>query len=107
MPEERITQLENEVKELKAVLSALVFSDRYIFSKSIQIQDGRNIQTAIGVGSKIGTTSTEKLAFWGAVPIVRPSAIADLSVVGSAQDSDARGKINDILTMIRSVGIIP
>lgn len=87
-------------------LQELLASDRYIFHKTVQYLDGRNIQFATGTGTKIGTEPTQKLAFWGDTPIAQPSAIADVSGGGGDSDGTARSKINALLAALRTTGII-
>ena len=42
-PEQQIQQLQTEVEELRRKISMLFFSDRYIFSRDIEMEDGRNV----------------------------------------------------------------
>ncbi len=96
--------LQNEVRELKETISQLVLSDRYIFQKNIQIMDGRNIQFALGTGTKIGTATTQKISVYGVMPIVQAGAISGPSG-GATVDSQARTAINSIITAIKNFGI--
>lgn len=73
--------LQREVSELKAIINALVFSDRYVFQRDIELFDGRNIQLASGTGTKIGTAATQKLGFFGATPVVQQAAPTTLAEV--------------------------
>ena len=41
---------------------------------SVSIADGANISFATTTGSMIGTAATQKLAFYGATPVVKPTA---------------------------------
>ena len=45
-------------------------------NESMSIANGKDIIFNSSTGSKIGTASTEKLAFYGATPIARPSSVA-------------------------------
>ncbi len=45
----------------------------YVFSKHIQILDGRNIIVGKTTGMKLGTEATQKLALWGGDPVVQPT----------------------------------
>jgi len=65
MDEERIKQI------VRSELRGLLASDRYVFERRLQILDGRDIQLATGTGTKIGTSTTEKLAFHNATPVVQ------------------------------------
>lgn len=42
------------------------------------LTDGSNIVTGTTTGMQVGTGSTQKLGFWGATPVVRPSSTTDL-----------------------------
>jgi len=52
----------------------------------------------------IGTTTTQKLAFWGATPVVQPAHIADPSG-GATVDTEARTAINAILAWQATLGL--
>ena len=72
MNEDQIKQLVRQ--ELAEILGILLKSDRYTFSKAIQILDGRNIQLGTGTGTRIGTSggsSGQRLSFFNEVPIVQ------------------------------------
>lgn len=68
--------LTQRVEELERIIHDLVLSDRYMFQKNLQYMDGRNIQLGIGTGTKIGTAGTQKMGFYGATPIIRPTGVA-------------------------------
>lgn len=78
-----VEQLRVRVEYLEGVINSLVLSDRVVFSRHIQMLDGRNIQLGT-TGTMIGTASTQKIGFLGKTPIGqqgRPgnvTAIADL-----------------------------
>lgn len=42
-------------------------------SNNLQANDGANVEFGTTTGTILGITSSQKLAFWGATPIVRPS----------------------------------
>lgn len=44
------------------------------FNAGLIVANTFNMQFSTATGTKIGTTSSEKLAFWGATPVARPSA---------------------------------
>ena len=101
MNEDRVRQI---IKEEIAILFKL---DRYSFSKHIQLLDGRNIQTGITTGTKIGTATDQKLGFFGETPVAQQGAITAPSggSVADAIDSSARSKINDIRTALTNLGL--
>lgn len=78
--QEQITQLEQEIQYLKNIVSLLIKSDKYQFSKHINIADGANISVSSGTGTKIGTTTSGKLAFYGATPLAQQTGVAVTAV---------------------------
>jgi hypothetical protein len=56
-----------------------------------------NVTTGEGVGAKIGTSTTQKLGFWGATPVTRPR------VVGSRASGAA---LASLLEMLANAGLI-
>lgn len=66
-----IQQLNQRIEYLEGVIHALVLSDRFRISKTMQFDDGRNIQVATGVGTKVGTAVGQKLSFWGVTPVIQ------------------------------------
>ncbi len=96
--------LQNRIKKLEDIVFELVKSDRYIYKKTVQILDGRNIQFGLTTGTEIGTASTEKLAFHGKTPVVQASAISARSG-GLMIDGEARTAIGTIITVLSNKGI--
>lgn len=55
-------------------------------------------------GTRIGRTSSEKVAFFGATPVVQPTALADVT---PAADGTAVGTaFNTLLAKLRTLGLI-
>lgn len=100
MDEARIRQIFQEEFAKK------IGQDKYVFTRNVQLANGRNIELAKDVGTNIGTETTQKLGFWGVTPVVQPTAVSDLSGAGGAVDGTARTGVNDILSRLRAVGII-
>lgn len=80
------------------------FSDRFVFQKNIQLQDGRNIQLATGTGTKFGTATGQKASFYGVTPVVQAEAISAPSG-GATIDTQARTAIDAIRVAIKNFGI--
>lgn len=91
-------------KIIREELEGLIKSDRYVFSKTIQLLDGRNIQCSIGTGTKFGTGTTQRISVYGVAPVVQASAITAPSG-GSTIDAEARTAINSIRTALTNFGI--
>lgn len=67
--------------------------------------DGTNIVFQSTNGTKIGTATTQKLAFYNSTPIVQGAAVAD-AAGGTTIDAEARTALNALLARIRSLGLI-
>ena len=99
MDDDKIRQI------VRQELEEFIASDRYIFSRLVQFLDGRNVQVGKTTGTKIGTETTQKIAFHGSTPVVQAAAIANPSG-GATEDTQARTAINSILTVLRNKGLI-
>jgi hypothetical protein len=60
-----------------------------------------NIQTGTDTGTKIGTSTTQKISFYNATPVVQPSAVANATDAASAIT-----QLNLLLTRVRTLGLI-
>jgi hypothetical protein len=67
------------------------------FQNLVTLDEGININTGTSTGSKVGSSSTQKVGFWGATPIVRPT------VTGSKGGNVA---LTDLLAKLASAGLI-
>lgn len=75
------------------------------FNKHIKLENGVDISTTGDRGSRIGTSSNEKLGFFGAQPVVQQSSITSPSGGGTV-DSESRTAIGSIITTLRTLGFI-
>jgi hypothetical protein len=62
-------------------------------NSNLEIADAKDIMLATGTGTKIGTATTQKLAFYNATPVVQPAAVADLATTFTANPVTADGSI--------------
>lgn len=60
-----------------------------------------NIATDTTTGTKIGTATNQKLAFFNATPVVQPTAVADATDAASVIT-----QLNALLTRMRNLGLI-
>lgn len=79
----------------------------------ITISDTRNLILATGTGTKIGTATTQKLAFWNGTPIVQPTtAVAAATRVGgggtTVTDTDTFDgyTIAQVVKALRNTGLL-
>lgn len=98
-----IENLQNQINELKKIIDFLVFPDRYLFQRDIELFNGKNIKIGVSTGTKIGQ-SNSKIAFFGATPVVQQPFIAYPSG-GATVDSQARSAVTSVITTLQQVGI--
>lgn len=70
-------------------------------NQNINIADGKNIVLGTTTGTKLGTATTEKLAFYNATPVVQPAAVADATDAASVIT-----QLNALLARMRDLGLI-
>lgn len=97
--------LNQRIAKLEQIINAFIRSDRYIFQKHLQMFDANNISVGGNKGTKIGTATTQKLAFYGVTPVVQAGAISAPSG-GATVDAEARTAINSIRTALKNFGVI-
>lgn len=118
MPKFTEIQVEAIRQIIRDELQEFLASDRYIFNRDVEVLDGRNIQLAKGTGTKFGTATNQKLAFYGASPVVPPEgagASGHAVVGGTNVDSDdaftgavgtEQYTIGDIVRALKLLGLI-
>ena len=99
-----IQELRERIQKLEGIIYALAFSDRYVFARDIEMQDGRKIQVATGYGSSFGTGVTQKLSVYGVTPVIQATAIS-APTGGATIDAESRTAINSIRTALINFGI--
>lgn len=75
---ERIIQFPDASGTFSLIESAETFSGIKTFSADLNISDGKNIILDATTGTKIGTTTSQKLGLWNATPIAQQAQIVDL-----------------------------
>ncbi len=103
--DEQIKELQNELNKLKARLDKFEFSDRYIFTKNIQIMDGRKVQLGRSTGTTWGN-SDEKQGWFGAFPKSQKPAPANpsiSSVSGTGDDATINNNFTEIQTTLNGI----
>jgi len=100
----------DEVRQIiKEELSNILFTDRFVFDKLLQILDGRNIQLGKTTGTKIGTETTQKLGFYNTTPIIQRSGAAQngITTTGATQTNPygytTEAQANAIVTLVNEL----
>lgn len=75
---------EQDVRRIiREELSDLFKSGRYTFTKDLELFEGRNIKVGNDTGTKIGTSASQKLGFFGKTPKVQvPTASVPSTAAG-------------------------
>ena len=99
---------EEQVRQIiRDELSNFLGSDKYLFQKHLQLFDGRNIQTGLTTGTKIGTATTQKISLWNATPIIQPAsgnqAALSLDTDVTGADTVDKAAINTNFTNIQTL----
>ena len=68
---------------------------------SVSLANSSNIQTGTDAGTKIGTSTTQKISFYNATPVIQPSAVANATDAASAIT-----QLNLLLARMRTLGLI-
>lgn len=113
-------EMQARIIHLEGIVDKLALSDRYDFTKDIQVRDSRKIHFGITKGTTIGTGTTQKIGFWGVTPVIQP--IADTGTVGhyaiggtavlhqdqftGSDVASSRYSINGIVDSLKAVGIL-
>jgi hypothetical protein len=72
-----------------------------VISDTVTVPDEADFAFDATTGSKIGTATTQKLAFWNATPVVQPAAVADATDAATVIT-----QLNDLLAKLRTLGLI-
>lgn len=100
---------EQEVRKIiREELAFFLKNEKFVFSRPIQVIDGRNIQFGVTTGSDLGNTfhlTQNKMGFYGADAVVQQSHIANPSG-GLTADGEARTAINSILSTLETYGLL-
>jgi hypothetical protein len=98
-----IELLRQEVAQLKALFYKDRFESYQAFRNKIALIDA-DIELSTGTGTKIGTSATQKLGFFGATPVVQQATIND-PTGGTTVDAEARTAIGLILDRLDTYGL--
>lgn len=96
--EERVTQLERELAELKALYYKDNFSDKEYFRKRVEFER----EVRFGAGNTQFTTG--QIGFFNATPVSQQSAITT-PAGGATIDAESRTAIGQIKTALQNLGL--
>lgn len=100
MDEERFREIVREE------ITKIFHSDKFHFSRNMQIANGRNIEVGQSVGTMIGTSPDQRLGFFGATPRVQlPTGTWVQPTGGAVIDYEARAGVNDLMSSLASFGL--
>jgi hypothetical protein len=96
---------ETQVRQIiREELAFMIKNKKLVFPFPIQILDGNDITLGKTVGTRLGSSTDQKLAFLGSTPRVRaPLGVIIQPTGGTTVDNEARARINDLNSLIGSV----
>lgn len=101
-PEEVKTIVREETqRNIKEIFRDYLYQDKFVFPRPVQFKDGINIQLGDDFGTQIGTSSTQKLGFYGATPQARPFVNYDPGDLADLEDI-----VEDLLDALDLMGLI-
>lgn len=74
-------------------------------SGDITIADGLAVNVGSTSGTQFGTSSGQKIGFWGASPVIRPATVT-APAGGTTVDSECRASLSDLITKLKAIGLI-
>lgn len=101
-------ELKAFIREIMRQESKELFDkELFMFKKKLKLAKYTDIEFDKIYGNKIGTSSSEKIGFFGVTPVDQPATIADPSGGGVAGvDSPARAGVNAIIDRLQELGLI-
>lgn len=119
LPNNQVVIGRNHSSTLDLTMFYIDTSDHFHIALSVQLDDTRDILLGTASGTRLGTTASQKLGFWGATAVVQQTATGNTTtpVAGSVTNvftnttfSGGVGTIGytigDIVACLKTVGII-
>jgi hypothetical protein len=88
----------SEIRDDSNNLIASVVNPNFTF------EDAKNIVVGTATGTKIATSGTQKLGFFGATPIAQPVANPDTS--GTTTVGQLETEVNELKQLLRNLGLL-
>lgn len=102
----KVTNANNTVFEAPyANNNDYVYIRNLVFVSTAFLLDGSQFSLGVSAGTLWGMAANQKQAWWGATPVVQPTAVPDASG-GTVIDVEARAALNDLLARLRTLGLI-
>ena len=106
----KVEILEIRVNDLESELRKILFSDRYLFDRDLEMASGRNFIVSTNGGTKFGTSTSQLMAFYGNTPVNQPETVANPNNQGGtyvqADVQSIVGKVNEIIDKLQELGLI-
>ncbi len=111
---------QKEFAELKALVASIVKSDRFYINPAVlELRDGVKVQLGLGTGTQFGTSVSQKMAWFGATPLIQqtgagvitghfPNAGTDVTDASrfTGNVGSAGFTIGDIVAILKKYGFI-
>ena len=107
-------QLQKIEQMLNERLAKLEKSDRYTFQKHLQLLDANDISFGSNKGTRIGTSTSQKLGFFNKTPVIQQTTTSQTAATFAANTSGISNDtatwdsytIGDIVAILRVFGLI-
>lgn len=98
---------EQEIRQIiREELAHFMKGSKFVFNRPIQILDGNDITIASEHGTRIGTSGTQKIGFFGNTPIVQfPSGYIVQPTGGTVVDNECRATVSDMKYLLDQFGL--
>lgn len=100
-----LEQVKQRIQALEDRLAVLDRTSSFTMYKTLQMLDGRNVQTGKDNGTILATEATQKLGFWGTTPYAQLAAPSNPSG-GTTVDSEARTALISLLNKLKLYGLL-
>lgn len=102
---------EQKIREIiRDELSDIIKKNKLVFPYPMQILDGNDITLAQLIGTRIGTATTQKLAFLGSIPRVQwpniPHPNIQLAAYSQANAESLRSTIESLMDLCKAFGLL-
>ncbi|MGW9964747.1 BppU family phage baseplate upper protein [Staphylococcus hominis] len=75
-----------------------------MIASGMMLAEGKDLSFGASTGSRIGTSSVQKIGFYGATPIAQPAKIG--TIASSATQEDVVKQLNAVIVALRELGLV-
>lgn len=96
---------EEQVRRIiREELSKFMKQSKFVFDRPVQVLDGNDIIMGQTFGTRIGTSATQKIGFFGVDPVAQQPMV-DIPSGGATVDQVCRDAVTHIIGDMRALGL--